>query len=81
MIQNVMKAMHSNTGKIAVSFLLGIGLASLFRKVCTDRNCMVFRPPPFDEVIKNTYIHDNKCYQFKDKATKCGMTANEIGFA
>jgi hypothetical protein len=81
MIQNVMKAMHSETGKYAVSFLLGIGLASLFRKVCTDRNCMVFRPPPFDEVTKNTYLHDNKCYQFKDKPTKCGLTSQEIGFA
>jgi hypothetical protein len=73
-------AMHTNGGKFAISFLLGVGLASLFRKVCTDRSCMVFRPPPFDEVVKNTYSHDGKCYTFKDKPVACTGYQRVIDF-
>jgi hypothetical protein len=73
-------AMHTSGGKFAISFLLGVGLASLFRRVCKDRNCMVFRPPPFDEVTKNTYLYDEKCYTFKDKPSKCGTGQREISF-
>lgn len=73
-------AMHTNGGKFAISFLLGLGLASLFRKVCSDRTCMVFRPPPFDEVVKNTYLHDGKCFNFKDRPVACDKASRIIDF-
>jgi hypothetical protein len=41
------------------SIILGIGLASLFRKVCKDKNCIVLKPPPLDE-IQNKYNEINK---------------------
>jgi len=73
--------MHSNNGKYAISIVLGFGLASLFRKVCKDRNCIVFHAPPLDEVSKNTYSYNNKCYKFNEKAMKCGSAEKEVSFA
>jgi hypothetical protein len=68
---SLVKVIQSKTGRIIVSILLGLGLATLFRKVCNERNCLVFRPPDMDELRKNTYKYNNKCYQFKEKAMKC----------
>ena len=74
----MMKSIHTTNGQYVISFILGIGLASLFRKVCKDRNCIVFRAPDFDEVTKNTYTYGEKCYAFTKSAVPCGKTEREI---
>jgi hypothetical protein len=78
MIKNISAALRTYKGRIVVSMLLGIGLASLFRRVCNDRNCLVFKSPPVDEVTKNTYAYGDKCYKFKEKTMKCGMTEKQV---
>ena len=79
-IKNILNAMHTEMGKYAISFVLGIGLASLFRKACKGRNCLVFQAPPFEEITKNVYIHDGKCYNFKEKSSKCGSAEQQVTF-
>ena len=37
-------------GKTLISILLGLGLATLFRKVCKGRNCLVFQAPKIDKI-------------------------------
>ena len=37
------RLIYSNIGKYIISILLGLGLSTLFRKVCNERNCMVFK--------------------------------------
>ena len=69
--RSVFRLLHTNNGRYAISFILGIGLASLFRKVCNDRNCIVFKAPPMEEVTKNIYAYGDKCYNFKEKLRKC----------
>lgn len=81
MINNVLKAIHTQNGRFAISFILGMGLASLFRKVCNDRNCIVFKAPSLDEVTNNVYEYNNKCYKFNEYATKCGGAEKEVTFA
>ena len=81
MIKNIVKAMHTQQGKYLISIILGIGLASLFRKVCSKRNCMIFEAPPIEEVRSNIYSHDNKCYKFKEKAVKCSKDKKLVEFA
>ena len=73
----VMKMLHTDNGKYAISFILGMGLASLFRKVCKYRNCLVFKAPPLDEVTKNTYTYGDKCYTFKETLVKCNPENKE----
>ena len=69
--RGMMKLIHTHNGRYAISFILGVGLASLFRKVCNDRNCLVFKAPPLEEVTKNTYAYGDKCYTFKEQLAKC----------
>ena len=57
--------------KIIISIILGFGIATLFRKVCEDRNCIVFEGPSIDEVEQNVYKYKNKCYKYKSKESPC----------
>ena len=77
----VRRLLYSRFGKVVVSILLGLGLATLFRKVCNERNCMVFHPPPFDDLKKNIYKYGDKCYKFKEKAVKCDSNKKKVRFA
>ena len=44
------KFVHSNTGKVLMSLLLGIGLATFFRSVCKGKNCRIIEAPPLEEI-------------------------------
>jgi hypothetical protein len=45
------KLMNSSKGKIIFSIILGFGIATLFRKVCKDRNCIVFKAPELNNIV------------------------------
>ena len=81
MIKNLLKSMHTDNCKYAISIILGFGLASLFRKVCKDRNCIVFQAPSLEEIKEHTYSYSNKCYKFKENATECNSNKKIINFA
>lgn len=81
MIKNISHILHSYKGQVLVSIILGLGLASLFRRVCNERNCLVFKAPSFDEVTKNTYTYGDKCYTFKAKTEKCGTAQKQVLFS
>jgi len=53
------KLFHTKTGKIVLSIILGLGLATLFRTVCKDKNCIVFKAPPLGEMQGKAYTYDN----------------------
>ena len=72
------KFVHSKTGRMFMSLLLGLGLASLFRKVCSDRNCIIFRAPPLDKFKDKIYKDGNKCYKFNPKSESCTKAKNVI---
>ena len=63
---------HSEKGKIVISILLGFGIATLFRKSCTDSNgnntCAHYQIKKPDE---STFESDGKCYTIKQIQTKC----------
>lgn len=81
MIEKLLKLFHSEKGKIILSIIIGIGIASLFRKACSDRKqCIVFKGPNLVDLHKNIYRHGNKCYSFKEKSTKCGSASKKVEF-
>ena len=73
--------MHTKIGQYIISIILGIGLSTLFRKSCEKRNCIVFRAPPLETLEKNTYRYNNKCYNFKETAMKCGSVPTSVDFS
>ena len=77
-IDNVIKSMKTDIGKMILSIILGIGLASLFRKSCESRNCLMFHAPSFKEINENVYKYDNKCYKFRDNNIGCGKKRIQV---
>ena len=77
---NFGKFVHTKTGKYVMSILLGFGLASLFRTVCKDKECVIFHAPPLEEIKDKIYSHDNKCYKYTPTATKCSNDKKIVEF-
>jgi len=72
--------LHSENGKIIMSILLGFGLASLFRAICKDKECLIFHAPPLEEIKDKIYKHDNKCYKYTTKSTTCDKSKRIVSF-
>jgi hypothetical protein len=72
------KFVHTKSGKILMSVILGFGLATLFRTVCKDKNCIVFKAPPMDEIDDKVYKFEGKCYKYKTTATKCDANKKNV---
>ena len=44
------KLLSNDVGKVIISVLLGLGLASLFNKVCQGKDCLEFQSPEIDDI-------------------------------
>uniref|UniRef100_A0A6C0EHN6 Uncharacterized protein n=1 Tax=viral metagenome TaxID=1070528 RepID=A0A6C0EHN6_9ZZZZ len=65
------KLLINKNGKIIVSCILGLGLASLFKKVCIDDCCLIIKSPPEKDIEGSVFKHENKCYTYSPQVTKC----------
>jgi hypothetical protein len=74
------KFIHTSTGRIMMSLILGFGLASLFRAVCKDNNCLTFYAPPIDELKEKIYKSKDKCVQYVPVPTKCSLNSKVLTF-
>jgi len=74
------KFVHTETGRYIMSILLGLGLASLFRNVCKDKNCMIFHAPPLDNFKDKIFKSNGKCVKYNPVATKCSINAKTLDF-
>ena len=77
----IQEFIHSNKGRMFVSILLGIGLSSLFRKVCNDRNCLVFKGPSYDKINEQVFEFQSKCYKYTADSKKCDAKKKIVEFA
>lgn len=74
------KFIHTENGKALMSILLGFGLASLFRTVCKDRNCIIFHAVDLEKIKDKIYKVDNKCYKYNMKSARCDSNKKIVGF-
>ena len=49
---NISRLLNSKYSKYIISFIIGLGLATLFRKACTKKNCLVFKAPNLSKIKK-----------------------------
>jgi len=68
---NFKRLLNTDTGRSFISVLLGLGLASLFRKVCTDKGCIRFNGPIISDIDEKIYKHGEKCYKYTTNSDKC----------
>ena len=81
MFKNFLNIVNTKYGKIIISIVLGIGLASIFRKSCDSRNCIIFQAPSFEEVNENIYKHDGKCFKYKEDNVNCDSNKQTVEIA
>lgn len=70
--------LDTRLGSFIFSFVLGLGLAALFRKVCKEGNCIIVKGPPREEVENKIFKKDSKCYRYKSKDVDCDTNKKDI---
>lgn len=71
MLKKLKNVINSKIGKIIISIILGLGIASLFRKKCENNDCLNYVLPNLDDINKNVYKYDNNCYKFETNVIEC----------
>ena len=75
---NFKRLLNTDIGRSFVSVLLGLGLASLFRKVCTDKGCIRFNGPIITDIEEKVYKHGEKCYTYETNSDKCDPAKRNV---
>lgn len=75
---NFKRLLTTPFGQILISILLGLGLATLFRKACDDKNCIIFNGPIIGDIEGKIYKHGEKCYKYSASTDKCDKTKRVI---
>jgi hypothetical protein len=78
---NFKRLLYTSLGQFFISVLLGLGLATVFRKACSDKNCIQFKGPILSEVEGKIYKHGNKCYKYVSSAGKCDKMKKSLQLA
>ena len=78
MIKKVLDKIYTKNGRIIISIILGIGLASIFRKVCKDMECYSYKAPPIKEVEDKIFSFNDKCYKYRQNNISCGKKEQQV---
>jgi hypothetical protein len=78
---NFKRLLNTETGIMFISILLGIGLATFFRKACEGKNCINFNGPLISEIDGKTYKYGEYCYKYKLSAGKCDPLKKTVQLA
>jgi hypothetical protein len=68
---NFKRILSTEMGRFFISVLLGLGLATLFRQVCTGDKCLTFNGPVISDVDDKIFKYDEKCYKYSTKSANC----------
>jgi hypothetical protein len=75
---NFKRLLYTDLGRIFMSIILGLGFATLFRKVCTEKNCLMFNGPIISDLEGKIYKHGDKCYKYSSNTDKCDSTKKQV---
>ncbi len=67
--------LDSKIGQIVISIILGLGLATIFRKVCTGNSCVVVKSPSSDDINKYYYKINQDCFKYNPVPVPCDGAA------
>ena len=75
---NFKRLLYTQTGVFLISMLLGLGLATFFRKACQGKNCINFNGPVISEFDGKTYKYGEHCYKYTVAAAPCDSTKKVV---
>lgn len=67
----ITKFLETKEGAIIISIILGLGFASMFRKVCENGKCIIYKGPSVEETNKYYYKMDDLCYRYTPYMVPC----------
>lgn len=72
------KVLDNRSGQVIMSIILGLGLAVMFSRACSGRNCIIVRGPNPNTVDGKIYQFGGDCYNFKPNMTACSVDKKPI---
>lgn len=78
---HIRRLIYGKYSPYVISVILGVGLSCMFRRVCKERNCLVYKAPPLDKIEGKIYQYNNKCYNFTHAAQTCNPNKKIVQFA
>ena len=75
---NFKRLLYTDLGRIFISIILGLGVATLFRKICTDKSCIRFNGPIISDLEDKIYKHGEKCYKYNPNPQTCQDSSKKI---
>ena len=70
-MSRIINFMQTQKGKIVVSIVLALGLASILRLSFKNANMIIINGPPIAQTEGKIFSFDNKCYSYKTIMTSC----------
>lgn len=61
-----------------LSFLIGFGIAAMFRPMCRGSDCIVLHGPPVRDVVNKVYQMGEKCVEFTTEVLPCPTDGSSI---
>ena len=78
---NIRRLLYGTYSEYILAIILGFGLATVFRKACKERDCLVFKGPKIDNMANKTFKYDGKCYTFTPEVGSCHDGKQTLTFA
>ena len=78
---NIKRLIHGKFSRYIISAIIGIGLATLFRKACNSRNCLVFKAPNIEKIKNQIFKYNDKCYTFNEQVGSCDKNKKIVEIA
>lgn len=63
--------MKTSGGSALISAVLGLGLATVFRRACAGGGCFVVSGPSIEHVTGSVWELDDKCYRYSAVPAMC----------
>ena len=77
---NFKRLLNTRIGVVFISIILGLGLATMFRKACSGKDCIHFHGPKSTEIDGKVYQFGDDCYKYTIVSAKCDATKKIIDF-
>lgn len=61
-----------------VSFMIGFGIAAMFRPLCNGPECIVIHGPPVKDVVDKVYQMGEKCVEFTTEVITCPADGTDV---
>ncbi len=75
---NLAVLMENNWVAIFISFMIGFGLAAMFRPMCSGAECIVLHGPPVKDVVDKVYQMGAKCVEFTTEVMDCPADKTDV---